>query len=253
MTLLSMCQQVANEIGLPQLNQIVNSTDETARRLLAAAQRAGKVLASGKIYDISGKLIGVHSWGALRKQGTIILADSTESYSIESDLNIAGFKRMLADTVFDKTNDNRVYYINAEEWNAIDSSYADGFTINWYLYRRGDSLLVKPVPASTDAGTEIVFEYITDAFCESSSGADQTAWLADSDVGILSEELMELGIRYRYLMSVGAPYAEEYREYIEQVQIAVGEDKGMQTLYLGQHQYDDYVDHPNIPRTNIGV
>jgi hypothetical protein len=43
-----------------------------------------------------------------------------------------------------------------------------------------------------------VFEYQSTYFCQSSAGADQSAWAADTDVGVLDENLMELGVIWRF-------------------------------------------------------
>lgn len=49
MTLLTICQDAANEIGVPSPSTVVGSTDTTNIQLLAAANREGKNLVAG--YD----------------------------------------------------------------------------------------------------------------------------------------------------------------------------------------------------------
>ena len=49
MTLLSICQDAAKEIGIPSPSTLIGSTDTTNIQLTAAANREGKNLVSG--YD----------------------------------------------------------------------------------------------------------------------------------------------------------------------------------------------------------
>ena len=49
MTLLTICQDAAKEIGVPSPTTVIGSTDTTNIQLLAAANREGKNLVSG--YD----------------------------------------------------------------------------------------------------------------------------------------------------------------------------------------------------------
>ena len=47
MTLLSICQDAAKEIGIPSPSTLIGSTDTTNIQLTAAANREGKNLVSG--------------------------------------------------------------------------------------------------------------------------------------------------------------------------------------------------------------
>jgi len=58
-----------------------------------------------------------------------------------------------------------------------------------------------------------VFEYQTINFCESSGGTDQSAWAADTDVGLLDENLMQMGIVWRFKKKNGLDYSEDFRIY----------------------------------------
>ena len=65
--------------------------------------------------------------------------------------------------------------------------------------------------------------------------ADQgyTRWQADTDVGILDEDLMKQGLVYRYKESKGLPWAKAEREYENAVARRIGRDGGAQVLNMG--------------------
>ena len=70
--------------------------------------------------------------------------------------------------------------------------------------------LIEPTPASIE---EMSFEYVSKNYCEDAGGVGQSVWQADTDVGVLDEELFELGLIWRLLNRMGLPYAEEKAEY----------------------------------------
>jgi hypothetical protein len=47
----------------------------------------------------------------------------------------------------------------------------------------------------------------------SRTSAAQSAWAADTDTGILSEEVMTLGVIWRFLKAKGFDYSEPFRTY----------------------------------------
>ena len=52
MTLLTICQDAAKEIGVPSPTSVVGSSDTTNVQLLAAANRVGKDLVTGYDWEV---------------------------------------------------------------------------------------------------------------------------------------------------------------------------------------------------------
>ena len=109
---------------------------------------------------------------------------------------------------------------------------------------------IDPVP--TDNGSALVFEYVSNAWCQSSGGTAQALWEADTDIGILDEYLMMLGVRWSVLRRLGLSYAEEMEEYERQVSKAIGADGGAAILDLTPGDRLTLIGPWNLPETNFG-
>jgi len=109
---------------------------------------------------------------------------------------------------------------------------------------------IDPVPL--DNGSALVFEYVSNGWCQSSTGVLQNSWQADTDIGVLDEYLIRLGIRFRMLRRLGLSYAEELGEYERQVDKAVAHDGGAAILNLTQNDQLSLIGPFNLPETNYG-
>lgn len=78
----------------------------------------------------------------------------------------------------------------------------------------------------------MAFQYMSDAFCETAGGTGQKTWQNDTDVGLLDEPLMILGIRWRWLKTKGLEYAEDFNTYERRVTDAMARDGGSPKLSL---------------------
>lgn len=238
MSLLSLCQDVTDDIGLAKPTIIVGNTDETARRLLAQAKAALKSL---------GK---AHNWLSLVTEYTFSTAASTADYSLPSD-----FDRLENQTLWDRTNYEELRGpLSPQEWQEYKSSILASTVTTWKKYRiRNVSGTVQfSIHPTPDAVESLVFEYISANFCETAGGAGQTTWAADTDVGIVDEDLLFLGIRWRMMRRLGMSYEEERMEYEREVAQAWSRDGGAPVLSLvGRREYH-LLGPENIPETGYG-
>jgi len=85
-----------------------------------------------------------------------------------------------------------------------------------------------PALVSGGSGMGATFQFTT-------TGAGQADWAADSDVSVLDEDLIELGVTWRLLERMGFSYAEERDEYEREVDKAVARDGGTMTLDLAPY------------------
>jgi hypothetical protein len=196
MTLLTICQDAANEIGVPSPSTVVGSTDTTNIQLLAAANREGKNLVAG--YD----------WQTLIKEEahTTLAAESQGDMStIASD-----FLRFSNDTMWNRTTDRKYYGpLNNSQWQRLKASVSSGITN--YFRIRGNALLFHPTPP---AGQSVYFEYVGKNWAiTSGSTANATSYAADSNTTVLDEDLITLGVIWRFLKQKGLPYNNQFEEY----------------------------------------
>lgn len=190
MTLLSICQAAADDIGLDvRPVSIVGNPDPDAQRLLRFAQRVGSDLATRA------------PWQALR----LVQSFTATATEVQAGAIPAAFQRFIAETAWDATNDIAITGpIDPVEYqsrkNDLGTAQYTG-PMRWFT-RRGNDFLVWPIPVG---GETYLFEYQSGAFCQSAGGTPQNEWLADTDTGRISEELITLGVIARFLSADGQP------------------------------------------------
>lgn len=216
MSLLTICQTVADVVGIPRPSAIVSSTDTQVRRLFALANLEGKALAAR------------YEWQELISEATFTTV-ATDSQGAISTL-APGYLYVVNGTMWNRdTQEPIAGSMSAQRWQAEKATVSAG---PFYDYRiRGGNLLFYPTPT---AGDNVYFEYRSKNWCESSGGTGQAAWAADNDVGVLDEDLMALGLRWRFLQSAGLDYGESFREYEQRVGNAMARDGSKRTLWANE-------------------
>lgn len=225
MTLLSACVNVARLIPVRVPTVIVGSTDATASMLFAVATWAGR------------ELWRRGNWTCLQTEATITTVASTPSYALATD-----FGRLTDGTAWDRTN----YWdmrgpLSAQQWQAVKSSILASSIGIRRRYRimavaGVNKVRIDPTPSSADT---LVYEYTSKNWCQSSGGTGQTAWAADTDVlapdanDQFSQDLLELGMLWRFLYRMGMSYDEEKLEFEAALELALARDGGAPTIHLG--------------------
>lgn len=116
---------------------------------------------------------------------------------------------------------------------------------------QGTYLSIDPLPL--DNGSQLVFEYVSNGWCENvSTGAPQSQWLLDTDVGVLDEYLLRLSMKWRLLRRLGLAYSEELDEYERQVDKAMAVDGGSAVLDMTPTNQLSYLSPWNIPESGFG-
>lgn len=198
-TLLELCQDVADDVTLSRPTSVALSTDDTARKLFASAKIAGKDLARS------------HVWDQLVKEHTFTTVANQTDYSLPSD-----YDRMVDDTLWDRSNLEEIRgAISPSQWQYMKSSVLAQSATIWKNFRvRSVSGTVQfsifPTPTAAE---NLVFEYVSNEWCEDSGGTGQTTFQADTDVPRLDDHLLFLGMRWRFLDRLGFDYAQAKRDY----------------------------------------
>lgn len=214
MSLLTLIQNTAGRVGITRPTSAYSSTDQQVIQLVALAQQEGKELAKR------------HSWQKLTSEKTFTsIAAETQTSAIPDD-----FDRFVDETFFNRTMKRFVDGpLTPQEWQyhkgVVATTIIEAFRV------RGNSLMLTPTPA---AGSTYAYEYVSKNWCESSDGTDQSAWAADTDVGILDEELMTLGVIWRWQRAKNLDYAESFNTYEMQVAQAITRDGGKPRLNTGR-------------------
>ena len=217
MSLLSLIQNASDRLGIVRPATVITSTDQQALRLLGFAQQEGKALARR------------HTWQVLTKEGTFTAtATETQTNALPTD-----FDRWIDGTFFNRSRKRPVFGpLNAQDWQFAKSVVAT--VIIESFRQRGSTTDILITPTAT-AGDSYAFEYIGKNWCQSSGAVAQSAWASDTDTGILEEELMTLGVVWRFKAGQGLDYSEEFRNYELMVAQATGRDGGRRVLNAGAY------------------
>ena len=208
MSLLTICQNAADETGLKRPSTVIGNSNQTAVRLLRFAIRTGRDLVR-------------QNYPYLFKEGTITTAASDNTYDLPSD-----FDHFVPFTHWNRTTNRRAYQIDPQFWQELNSGIATVSINDRYRIRGKDrDLLIFPTPSAVET---IAFEYVSKNYCAKSDGTEQSVWTADTDTSVFDEEVFELGIIWRLLNRIGLPYAEEKAEYqklVAQAKAQIGSQK----------------------------
>lgn len=230
MTLLSIVRSASDRLGLTRPSSVVASTDQTALTLLGLAQEEGKALA------------GRHTWQVLQTEHTFPTVDGTASYALAS-----GFDQLIKDTVFNRTRRRRmVGDLSPAQWQETQASLVT--MVNPAFRIRGNLFYISPTPTSVET---VAYEYITKNWCQSAALAGQSAWAADSDTGILDEELTTLGVIWRFKAAKGLDYAEAMNNYEIEVAKAIFKDGARVTIDTANVESDRVPHAPVVPETLV--
>lgn len=213
MTLLSVVRNSCDRIGVQRPSTAFNSTDGQILQIVSLAQQEGRELSTR------------HDWQVLTKEKTFTTtAAETQTGAVPSD-----FDRFVNDSFFNRTEKHRVIGpLSPQEWQFHKSVVAT--TLVEAFRQRGNSILITPAPPASQT---MAYEYISTNWCQSSGAVEQSAWAADTDTGILPEELMTLGVIWRWQRAKGLDYSEAFRTYEMQVAQAAARDGGKPTLNMG--------------------
>lgn len=233
MSLLSLVQSACYMMAVPPPSTIVGNPDDTALQLLYFANEEGRALAAR------------HNWQAITQEKTFTtVATAAQTDSIASD-----FDRMIPETMFNRNTMRRVLGpLSADEWQQNQATVAA--SVNPCFRIRGSTILLSPTPT---AGETVAYEYVSKNWCENSSGTDQQAWAADTDVGLLDESLMTLGIVWRFKFSRGMDASGDRQMYEHRIMDAIVRDGSRARLSSDVVSSDRVPRAPQVPETWPGL
>lgn len=235
---------------------IVNGVDDTLLDGLDTtwiAQGAG-LLNNSVVQSVSVDT-GTYTYTITINQPCTSATPGTYSFG-KSDYTLpSDFQRPIDNTFWDRTN----YWqmrgpLSPQQWQVYKSSVIGTATIQRryrFRYIQGQTRLsIDPTPF--DNGSSLVFEYVSNAFCQSAAGVAQSQWLADDDIGVVSEYLMELEVIWRVLRRLGISYSDEQAEAERQIDKAVATDGAAAILSLAPVAVPWLLGPWSIPESGYG-
>lgn len=204
MALLDIVKDAAALLGLSPPSAVASAPDLTTQQLLAHATQAGKEVAA--FHDWSGLSVGY----AFAGDGV------TTAFNLPSDFSrFAQGQLILLDGGWTRLNGP----LDPRQLTALRAQSVS--TIANQFYRRGSVITVTP---ALDIGRSAIFEYVANAWCVPTTGANKTRFTLDSDTTIFDEDLVMLGLVWRWRKAKGMDYADDHEIWRQRCELAAGRD-----------------------------
>lgn len=234
MSLLTVVQSASKRLGLPNPSLAVATTDNRVLQLVDLANEAGRALRDR------------HPWQRLTKEKTFTtVAAETQTNAVPTD-----FGRIINETVFNRTEDERVFGpLTPEEWQSQKSRGVVAIDNQFRI--RGNAWLMIPTPT---AGQTIAYEYVSTLWVDTTTPkdgvADADGYSADADVAVFDEEMIALEVIWRWQQATGLDYGENFRKAETYITNAIARDGGRRTLTMSSHSIGDFIPKANVREGN---
>lgn len=214
MSLLTIVQDATVECGVPRPSVAYGSTDDQIAQMVRLANKEGK------------ELVKRFEWQVLTIERTFVsLAQETQTAILPTD-----FGRFVNETFYNRTRSRQFDGpLTPKDWQMRKATTAN--TI-FDAYRvRGNALLIMPVPS---AGDTYAFEYISKYWVDNDADGDGelAAFAADTNTALIDEEILTLGLIWRFKQARGLDYAEDFRTYEAWLNRTFAHDGGKRTMDL---------------------
>lgn len=209
MSLLTIITGACQELNVVEPTAVIAATDLQTKQMLALCRKDCR------------DLVRRFNWQALTKETSFLTVAADAQTTLTTAA--ADFYRYIDGTMWNRT---RFWAVGGpltdEQWQQKKAAAA-AVGVRNYFRIRGNSILFFPTPT---AGDSIYFEYISNKWCQSAIAVPQTDWLADTDTALLDEEVIRMGVVWRFLKAKGLDYGEEFRSYEIALNDIFGPDGG---------------------------
>ena len=285
MTILSMVENVTQELGLPVPAAVVGSSDNQVKQMLKVAERVGD------------QAVSRYQWPQLIKRHTFTLTASDETYALPAD-----FDRFIGTTGWDQTNqfpligpiqpqefEWRTYGIGGTtprvrftvRGNGLQRLYlyptpesADTYS---YLYISKNWILPVEWTASTAFTANSYCSYDGNIYLTSAGGTtgstepthtsgsssdggvtwtyqdiEYTTFQADTDYSLIDEKTLEIGIEAEWAFRNGLQYEAYAVAYETMLRRNAHALNGGKTLNISKQQGPYLLSYLNVPDSGYG-
>lgn len=218
MAMLQVVQYMCRRTNVPVPSTAYGTTDPQVLQMIALLEEEGNDLA------MRG------GWERLTIEGSFTTVAAEDQGAITT-LASNGFRYIKNNTIWDRTTRLPVCGpMTSADWQAMKAFTNTGPRFRFRI--RTGKLIVNPAPPASDSW---YFEYITKNWITDSTGVTyKNYFTADTDLILLPEELVLMGLRWRWKKEKGLDYAEDFRTYEAQVKDALGRDGGKRNLWMDE-------------------
>lgn len=206
MSLLTVVESFCTRTGLSVPSSVIGSTNTQIRQIL------------GLVHEIVEEIVGdSYTYSALQYQTTFTTVEGHDQGAL-STLAPNGFQHIIPDTVWNRSADLQVLGpVSAQEWQNL---LAQGYTGTCYRYRvQGGNLHLIPSVTASAAGETIAFEYSSTWAVKDSGGNPKAQFTEDTDTFALPEDILLLGLRWKWREEKGLDYGSLRESYQRQLAV----------------------------------
>jgi hypothetical protein len=196
-SLSSICKSVLAETGWTVLSTIASNSDGTAVQI--------KELAITELENLSQQ----YDWPQLEVAYSFDTVVGQLNYVMPDDFN-----KMVTDSVFNASQ----YYsirgsIEIQEWQyRRNGMYASLDRQHYRLTFNGVNFVLELAAPPTQVET-LLLEYQTTEYARAANGTSKPVYELDDDVSKVPENLIKLGLKWRFRMAKGMDYSAALSEY----------------------------------------
>lgn len=216
MSLLTIATDALNEIGGFEVpGSFYGNPNPTAKQVLKLVEREGKSLEKE------------YRWTALITSTTIATVSGTATYALPSD-----FRAFANMSQWDRTNVLPLRGpTSGAEWQYRKSGLVGVSSVNRAFRVQGGYIAIDPTPTSVDT---LAYDYYSKAWIvKQADGSNVSAFTSDNDTCRLDEDLLTMGLKWRFLQAKGMPFQPEYAEYESTKTSLLDDEGGKSTICLG--------------------
>lgn len=224
MSLLSILQSVYVKVLSSRPTAGASSTDPKIIQAIEYINEAGQELAHR------------YPWQVLTNESTFTSTNTEVQGTTIQALTGPGFSYIINNTMWNRSQRRPVPGpLSDSQWQLIKAQFVQG---PWSQYRvRANQLLFLPAPPD---GQTIAFEWCSSQWCTNAGGAPQTAFLADSDVSLLSERVITLDALWRFKRANKLSYDEDFDKAEQAIEDLMTRDGSKSTINMdGYHPVID--------------
>jgi hypothetical protein len=233
MTCLTIVQSVCQELGINVPNAVATSADPQITQMFALLNKEGKALRDRP----------AEGWQALQLQATFTTVATEIQTTVEAVA--PNYRYILNNTIWDRSNRRPIFGpLTPQQWQMQKGWFSTG-PYSQYRIQNGNIEFV-PVPT---AGNSCAFEYATRAWVTDGS-LNYVEFTADTQTSLINEELLKLGLLYRWKQVKGLDYSENKIEYEDRVNQAIARDTPKPILAMSRMNYNLpnlYIQDGNFP------
>lgn len=215
MSILTIVQRAMVACGLDQPSSALANTDQTVQQFITHSLMEGE------------SLLRDFDWKELIVQASLTGDGTSTNFDLPSD-----WERWAAGQVFFKENDTSEHYrrVTQEQFNYLTASDV----LPTYPVWRMIGTQVQFLPA-LPSGDVLRCEYIsTHWIMNADLDTRRLSWAADTDVSLIPERLITLGIIWRFKQARGFPFADDLAIYQAELQKVKGNEAGSENINLGE-------------------